>query len=131
MAERIELVASATQTASGNSAAFSVPTAVMAMLGIDITAGSTVTKLDIYLEGSDDGGTTWYELPCDVVMKTSAVDADNAATSAPQRDVVKDKASTAAEKFTGIYRQLPADYVRLRWIFTGTSFTMSASLVVK
>ena len=130
MAERIELVASAVQTASGNSAAFKVDTIKEAMVGVDITAGTTVTALDIYLEGSDDGGTTWYELPCDVAMQTSGTATDNAART-NERDIVKSKASTTAEKFIGIYRNLAADYVRLRWIFTGTNFTMSASLVGK
>jgi len=133
MAERIELQASVQQNASGNSGQFSIPTMVQAILGVDVTAGSgTISDFDVWLEGSDDGGTTWYELPCDLVMKSSGTGTANT-VAANQRNVVDSKTSTTAEKFVGIYKALPADVVRLRWILTGTTPTMtfSASLVGK
>lgn len=134
MSDRIELVASQTFTTSGNSDAVSVPTAVMAMLGVDITAVvATITDFDVWLEGSDDGGTTWYELPCDLVLKSSGTGTANS-VGATQRNVVDSYTTASAAKFVGIYKALPADMVRLRWILTGTgspSETFSASLVVK
>jgi len=127
-AERIELVASAQQTASGNSASFKVSTIKMAMVGVDVTAVTAVTDLDVYLEGSDDAGTTWYEIPCDFSLRTES-DGTPATVSTNQRDIAS--SITATGKFVGIFKHLPADYVRLRWILAGTNFTMSASLVGK
>jgi hypothetical protein len=125
-AQRIELVASATQTASGNSAAFAVNTATMGSLGVDVTA-ENMTDFDAWLEGSDDGGTTWYPIPPDSIT----VDSTRAVTRNPtSADVVVSHAA-GAEKFTGEFKHLPWDRVRLAWALTGTDITFSASLVVK
>jgi hypothetical protein len=122
------LLASATQTATGQSAAFAVPTLTMAMIGVDITAVSSVTDFTCWLEGSDDGGTTWYELVADQVMEHSGAQTENAPDN-DQRNIVDSK--TATGKHAAVYKHLATDYVRLSWYFAGTSVTFSASLVGK
>ena len=122
-AKRIELLASAAQTASGNSAAFDVPTLTMAMVGIDITVDD-FTDFDAWLEGSDDNGTTWYALEADSeVVNSTRVDAQN------QVDIAS--SASGVEKYSGVFKHLATDKVRLAWSLTGTSITFSASLVGK
>ncbi|HOC18440.1 MAG TPA: hypothetical protein PKK95_09240 [Vicinamibacterales bacterium] len=132
-ATRFALLASQAQTASANSSAVQVATITQAVVGIDITAGSgTVSDFDLWLEVSDDGGTSWYPLAPDVVI----VDSTRAATwnvDADHAYIVDSKASTTAEKYLAVFKQVPADYVRLRWTLTGTtpSLTFSADMVGK
>lgn len=132
-ASRMEMLASAKQVASGNSAAFPVPTLTMAAIGVDVTAvEGTSPQLDLWLEGSTDGGTTWFELVADQVLKSSGVAAANT-VSANARDIVEAKTSTDAEKFIGVYKHLPVDTVRVHWTISGTSpgFTFAVDLVGK
>lgn len=121
---RIELVASATQTATGQSAAVAVPTLSMAMVGLDITA-ENATDVDFWLEGSDDGGTTWYPLCHDWASKD-----DNTEVAGPNVMIAETVAAVA--KYMALYRHLACDYVRLAWAFnTATDITFSSSLVGK
>jgi hypothetical protein len=131
-ATRQEMVASAAFTASSNSASFSISTAVNLFVGVDITAASGTPVLDLWLQGSDDGGTTWYDYPCDVQLKTSLT-ASEGTTSANVRSIVDNKTSTTAEQFMCEYKAVATDKIRLKWIISGTtpSFTFSASYVAK
>lgn len=132
-ATRVELLASAAQTASSNSASFKISTIDHAVVGVDITAGSgTVSDFDLWLEVSDDGGTTWYPIAPDVVV----VGSTRAATWTVDLDdayIVDSKASTTAETYLAQFPAISADYVRVRWTLTGTtpSLTFSVSLVGK
>jgi hypothetical protein len=125
-AQRIELVASATQTGSGNSATFSVNTATMASLGIDVTA-ENMTDFDAWLEGSDDGGTTWYPVAPDSIT----IGSTRVVTRVPTASDAVVSHAAGAETFAAEYKHLPWDRVRLAWALTGTDITFSASLVVK
>jgi hypothetical protein len=133
-AERMEMIASTAITASGNSPAFKVSTIRSAILGVDFTAGSgTVADFDLWLDCSDDGGTTWFAFP----PKSVTVDSTKVTTWTTDLDiahVVNTKNSTTAEKYTGLYEFLPCDYVRVRYTHTGgstPSLTLSVSLVGK
>ncbi len=128
-ATRQEMVASAAQTASGVSSGFSIPTAAQLMIGIDTTTGSSVTDFDLWLQASDDNGTTWYDYPADYVLKSSSTGA-NTPTAATLL-IVASKNSTTAEQFVGVYKHIASDRIRLKWTFTGTSITFSASYVAK
>ena len=135
-AARQEMVASAAFTSSGNSSAFPIPSCTNLFVGIDMTTGSTVTALDMWLQASDDGGTTWYDYPADITLKdastAAAAGAETAASGTQStRDIVDNYASTSAQRFVGIYRGIASDRIRLKWVFTGTSFTFSASYVCK
>jgi len=131
--ERFELAASAARTATGNSAAFEINTTRL-MLGVDVTAASgTSPQLDLWLQGSDDGGTTWYDLVCDQVLKTAGSAAVSGTVALNVRDVVDAKVSTAAESFMGLYSDLATDTVRVRWVISGAtpSFTFRVASTVK
>ena len=130
-AQRQEMIASAAFTASGTSAAFSVNSATQLFVGVDITvATGTTPAFSAWLQGSDDGGTTWYDLPADLVLVSTTAAAGNSVT-ANQRNVANNQ--SASGQHTGIYKSLPADRIRLRWVISGTtpSFTFSASYVAK
>ena len=101
-ATRTEMVASGAQTASGVSAGFSIPTAADVMIGIDCTTGSSVTDFDLWLQASDDGGTTWYDYPADLVLKSSSTGANS--PTANTLLIVSSKASTTAEQFVGVFK---------------------------
>lgn len=123
---RIELSASGAKTASGNTDSFKVSTITMAMVGVDITAVSSVSDFTAFLQGSDDGGTTWYDLPADLIEEHDG--GQSAGTiGSNDRDICD--GITATGKHVAIYKHLPCDYVRLAWYLSGTSITFSASLV--
>lgn len=130
-AEKIELVPLGPQTASGAGAWIPVETALTMIVGVDVTAGSSVTSFDAYLEVSDDGGTTVYEMPVDLALKYSGAAGAGSTIGTNRRNIVDNKTTTTAEKFIGVYKQLAADRVRLAWKFVGTSITFSCSAVVK
>ena len=133
-ADRIEILESGEQNASGNSGAVNLKTATMAMLTVNVSSVSgTSPQLDVWLQGSDDGGTTWYDLVADQALQTKSDDAAGGTVRTNVRDVVDAKTSTDAERFMAIYKHLPTDKVRLRWKISGTSpaFTFGARLVVK
>lgn len=131
-ATRSELVASSAFTASGVSASLSVPTANHLFVGVDITASSGTPVLDLWLQGSDDGGTTWYDVPFDLALQTSTTATENT-TRTNDRSIIDNRTSTSAAQFLGIYKSLAADKIRLKWIISGSSpsFTFSASVVAK
>lgn len=105
----------------------------MAAIGVDVTAvEGTSPQLDLWLEGSTDGGTTWFELVADQVLKSSGVAAGNSpATNV--RDIVDAKTTTTPEKFLGLFKHLACDVVRVHWAISGTSpgFTFAVDLVGK
>ncbi len=63
-ASRITLIASAAQTASGDSGSIETGEYTQAFVTLNCTAASgTTPTLNVQLQGSDDGGTTWYNIP--------------------------------------------------------------------
>jgi hypothetical protein len=129
-ADNFEIVPPGSQSASAASPWFTVDTATMLMVGVDITVGVSVTRFDAWLEGSDDGGTTAYEIPADLTLVSDA-SAAGQTPAANARNIINNHTGTGAKKAIGIYKHLPTDRVRLRWILNGTSVTFSSSAVVK
>lgn len=127
--KKFELAPSQARTASGATDWFVAETITMAMVGIDITAASGTIAFDLWLEGTDDDGTTSYELVADQVLQTNGA-AASATVNTNVRDIVDNKTTTAAAKFSAIYKHLPTGKVRLAWLLTGTtpSVTFSGSL---
>lgn len=131
-ATRTELQASAALIASGNTAKFALETASEIMVGVNVTAQSGTTPvLDMWLQVSDDGGTTWYDMPADYTLKTNNA-AGQGTFVIGARDIV-DGLSAATGDFLAVYKSVASDWVRLKWIISGTtpSFTLSASMVAK
>jgi len=136
-ATRTEMVASAVQAASGNSAAFSIPTASNLMIGVDLTAcgGSTVATL--WLQASDDGGTTWYDYPADLTLQGANTAATGTLSAAPgQRNIINTLtcgSTLTIVPYVAVYKNIATDRVRLKWILSAvtTGITFSASMVAK
>lgn len=58
------LLASAARTTSGSGAAIAVPAIREALATLNCTAASgTSPTLNVKIQASDDGGTTWYDIP--------------------------------------------------------------------
>ena len=126
--DRMELLAATAQTASGNTAAFQIPTLTMAQLEVAVSAASGTPTFDLWLEVSSDGK-TWYEMPFDFALKSTGVAAEDTCRAAG-RDVVNGKTTTSAENFLGIYKHLPAGWVRARWTISGTSASVTFGAVL-
>lgn len=124
-ATRTEIFASASVTAAGNTAAFSIPTANHLMIGIDVTVWNTAGPV-FFMQWSDDGGTTWYDAPIELLMThvlagTAGTASTNAASWTP----------TAAMRASFIFKNIAADTYRLRWTVASGNATFSASATAK
>jgi hypothetical protein len=137
-ARRIELVASAQrQAGTVYGGAQSVPTATMAQVTLDITAvsGTATPTINFWLQASDDGGTTWYDLPYDLQM-TTAAGATDVDANETRRNINGTAGATGTGKHLAIFKHLAADMIRPVFDITGTfaggqGITFSADLVVK
>lgn len=122
-AQRITLRSSASANADGNGDSFLVSTAREAAMFVNITVDD-FTDLDVWLEASNDDGTTWFGVPND-----GGVDSTGAIFAA-RRNVVD--AASATGKWCGLFKAFPYKHVRVAWDFvTGTSGTFSVVLDVK
>ena len=122
---RTEIFASASVTAAGNTAAFSIPTAAHLMIGIDITVWNTAGPI-FFFQVSDDGGTTWYDHPIEFQHTTlSGGGAGTFTLNSPSY------ASTVVGKVLFVFKNLAADKYRLRWTVASGNATFSASAVAK
>ena len=131
-ANRIELLPPQAVTGSGATNAIPINTFISGIVGIDVTAVSgTTPRLDAYLQVSDDGGNTWYDMPYTLLTVTSAAASDVTA-SEKKRNII-DNLTSGTRKALAVFPELAADVCRLAWIISGTtpSFTFSASLVGK
>lgn len=127
-----ELQASAVQTGPSNSGAVSIPAASMLELDVKVTAQTALTALSIWLEGSNDGETTWFELPADYAYKNEGSVAAAVAPRQGVRNVVDNESgSGAVAQYTGIYKHIAAEKIRLRWFIAGTNVTFSAKVGAK
>ncbi len=130
-ARDIELHASAAENGIASGGSRSIPTLTMAVVSVDITAGAgTGLAFSVWLQGSNDGGTTWFDIPYDQKANTPAAGTADVTASTNKRNIVDAKSTTSAEKFQAVYKHLAFQMVRLAWAITGTtpSFTFSAFL---
>jgi hypothetical protein len=134
-AQRTEIIASSAFTANGNSAAFPIPTAEQLIVGVDVTAQSgTSPILTVFLQCSDDGGTTWYDMPVDLTLLSANTAATGTMSATAKRNIVDTLTGAAAVgQFLAVIKAAPTDTLRAKWIISGTtpSFTFSISMVAK
>lgn len=126
-----EVIGATTLTADGQSQAIPVPTLMMLAVCADVTAiTDTSPEFTLWLQASDDGGTTWYDFPYDLLLASSAAATDVAADT--QKRNVCDEI-TAGGRFVAIYKHVPAKLVRLAYIVAGTNpeVDLSVTLVGK
>jgi len=130
--QRIELLASASTGASGNGGGIDVRNLKELLVFADCTASSgTGEVLDLWLQTSSDGGTTWYDM---IYERQLQVDADGTETAgiANGRDIVNMAADEACEDGIAVYTVF-GDYVRVKYIIAGTgpSYTFSVKAIGK
>ena len=109
-----------TQTATGQGSGKLITTNSMGVVDVNITAASGTLVFDLWLEGSNDNGVTWFELFHNGAMKTSGLAAENA-PSAAGRPIIDNKTTTTLEKFCAIYPWLACKYIRAAWTLSGTT----------
>lgn len=117
----ITLLEAGAQTGSANGATMDVPGAEELIVFLHrTTASGTITAFSVWLESSDDGGTTWYELCSDSLVTTSAAAADVTATK-DKRNYVTETTLTSTDLKTAARYTNFGSKVRVRWILTGTT----------
>lgn len=120
-AVNFELLASAAQTASFVGGAIDVAGIKEMEVFVELTAGSgTLTEFTLFLEGSSDDGTTWFELVADNVLKNTGTAADPTVTSAKRNIITEGGIVTTLTKWIAQYTRFP-DKIRVRVIITPTA----------
>jgi hypothetical protein len=120
-----------TISGSGQTPAFNLSDLKIGAVTVNITAvAGTDPVLTMYLQESDDGGTTWYDAVADVVQQTTTAGVELTATTV-KRNIMS--SATAAGTYRARYDNLSSDYYRIKYVITGTGpqFTLSASLNAK
>lgn len=129
MVEPSQVVASGAQTANGTSSVILMTTNSMLGALIDTTAGSSISHLSMWAQGSNDQN-TWFDAVATWTLKSAAAYAEETART-NVRNIINDKTTTTAETFAALYSHFPWKYARLRWYGTFTSVTFSAWLSSK
>lgn len=130
---RQELLASAAQTATAQSSGLSVASLRELALCVEVTNVSGSLSA-VYLQGSSDGGDTWYDLLCDAFCNLTS-GASSGTTGSYARNVVSSLTTGAVIKAIASYGKNAAfgDFVRLAWVIAGSgpSCTFSAKVIGK
>lgn len=114
--DRVSLLPSTTQTAGGSTGPFSVGQYRELLLFLVVTAASgTGQQLNVFLDTSPDGGTTWVQ-----AIQLGATNIAAAVTALQ---------SMAAAGSSGAF----GDTIRIRWTIAGTtpSFTFAVTAIGK
>lgn len=128
---RIELSALSVKSADGQGGAQAVANIREMIVFVNFTAETSITRLDVYLQSSSDGGTTWFDIANRVNLTTLATGA-HATASTSDRNIPNGGMSAAPEKAVGHYAEMPfGDLIRAAWIINGTDATFSVKAVVK
>ena len=142
---RLVLLASAAQTATGNSAAMPVASIKELAVYVDITAASgTSPTLALFIQTSSDDGTTWFDMPYDLRLTDNNASATQGSGGVPAGTDLATSAGAPVENTRGgrningvtslaAVARLFASYhafgdkIRVRWVIGGTtpSFTFS------
>ena len=89
-ASRITLQASGAQTASGNGATIEAGEYTQALVTLNCTAVSgTTPTCTVLLQTSDDGGTTWYNLPNGAFTQLTAIGTQVLQINVPFGDTIR------------------------------------------
>lgn len=127
----VTVSASSVKSASGNSGIIQLPRADSAVFLLNVTGSSSPTTLDIYLQHSPDGGTTFFDFGhfTQVGAVSTSIQAltwsrrTTPTISATQAVVVTGDAALAA----GVVINGPIvdGQFRAKWVIAGTSYTFS------
>jgi len=126
-------VASAARTASGNSRTTPVNVSgfdsFAAFLNVTAVSGTTPT-LDVFAQASNDGGTTWFDVPYDQQLTTNAAAADQTAGT-NKRNISGAASITAAAKTVAVFRNAGYGLVSFFWVIGGTTPSFTFDVVVE
>jgi hypothetical protein len=127
-ATRFDIQASAAQTATANGGGIAVGGIKELAVFFACTASSgTGETLDVSLQSSSDGGTTWYDMAYDYAVTTDGDGTETAPTEI-DRDFVNLGADVACtNNALAVYRVF-GDYVRAHWFIAGTTPSYTFSL---
>jgi hypothetical protein len=129
----IILLAPGAQTGSANGATMDVSGAEELLVFLHrTTASGTITAFSVFVETSDDGGSTWSELCADSLVTTTGAAADVTATK-DKRNLVTETTLTSTDlKALARYSNFGSK-VRVRWLLTGTtpSETFGVNAIIK
>ena len=117
--KRIALSKLTAQTATSQGATKSVTKGSMAIVYLDVTLRTTGNLDAYYIQGSNDDGTDWFDIPFDLVMKDDATAAGGTVT-ANVRNINAAAAIVATGKFMGIIKHLPCKHIRDAWVMSTT-----------
>jgi hypothetical protein len=121
---RFEILASAAQTATAQGGGVSVSGIKSMALCVDVTSVSGSLS-SIYLQGSSDGGTTWFDLLCETYVYTTSGTVVTSGTF--RRDVVTAITTGVIVKAAATYRIFP-DLVRAAFVIAGSGPTSTFSV---
>lgn len=125
------ITASSAKAASGNAPVTFGRSADSAQFILNVTASSAPTTLDVYLQHSPDGGTTWYDFAH--FAQVGAVATNIQALTWQRRSSVNITATQAvvvtgdAALAAGVVIDAPIvdSQFRAKWVLVGTSYTFS------
>jgi len=122
IAQLFEIQPSMAQTASAAGDAIDVSGFSELLVFLHLTAGSgTLSALDIYLESSDDGGATWYEICADTIFQSTGADGASPAATANARNLLRSTSIVTADTKVAAKYTVFGQKVRGRWLITPTS----------
>ena len=112
-------------TGTGTGDEFSVKDLTMLMVGVSLTDYNGTAGFTCWLEGSTDGGDTWFDL---AGKRSGSPDLEVPGSQVFDRDIMDDQTTLVNDKVT-IIDHLPADRIRLRWVVNGTDATFACNAV--
>ena len=130
MANRFELLQVTTISGSAQAAGKAVAGAKELLVFVELSAPVTTPAITVYLQSSDDGGSTWYDIAHRGSKKTDSGATEPVGGQPDGERNIMD-AETTAEKYVARYTEF-GDKVRLAYIYSGAgSIDLRAEAVAK
>lgn len=127
---RFDIAASAAQTATGQGGQISVGALREMAIEVDVTSVSGSLGA-VYMQGSSDGGTTWFDLLCKTFSNLTS-GPSSGTTGSTARNIVSSLTTGAVIKAWAQYETF-GDLVRAAWVISGSgpSCTFSVKAIGK
>lgn len=131
---RFDILASGAQTATAQGGA--IPVAGIKAMAVSVDVTSASGTLTVYLQTSNDGGTTWFDLPyetCAVLAATAAEGTHSSPAIATGSGVNQPGARNIINVMTATAKALAkysafGDLIRPAWVISGGSATFTFSV---
>jgi hypothetical protein len=123
---RFSILASAAQTASAQGGAVSVSGIKNLWCAVDVTAVSG-SLTAVYLQGSSDGGTSWFDLIAEQYGFTTA-SGTGGTSGTYNRNIIYNLTTGTVLKAAAVYRALP-DNIRAAFVIAGSGPSCTFSVL--